>query len=88
MCYHHNGAVPSQKAIAEAKSTFAGRAVFGNQEERIYVRLASHNGAIYIDLCDDSWVAVRITAEGWQIVSDVPVKFIRAPGMRPLSTAG
>jgi hypothetical protein len=84
MCYHTCGRVPTRNAVAEARNALAGHALFGRPEEPVYVRLAGHDGAVYVDLCNDSWEAVRITAEGWEVVSYVPVKFIRTPGMRPL----
>ena len=84
MCYHRYSAVPSHKVIADASSTLAGRALYGNSEKQIYVRLAGHDGAIYLDLGNDSWEVVRITGEGWEVVPHAPVKFVRAPGMQAL----
>lgn len=84
MCYHHAGFVPAQKALAEVTNTLAGRALFASPEEQVYVRLAEHNEAIYVDLANKSWEAVRITGEGWDIVPHVPIKFVRAPGMLAL----
>jgi hypothetical protein len=48
------------------------------------VRLAERDGDIYLDLANREWQAVKITATGWQVVSDSPVKFIRPRGMLPL----
>src|SRR6266849_6659215 len=84
MCYHWHGAVPNHKAIAEASSTLAGRALHASSEKQIHVRLAGHDGAIYLDLANGSWQAVRITGEGWEVVPHAPVKFVRAPGMQAL----
>jgi putative DNA primase/helicase len=39
---------------------------------------------LYLDLCDDAWRAVEITAHGWRVIERPPVKFIRTPAMRPL----
>ena len=47
-------------------------------------RLAKHEGAIYLDLCDEEWRAVKVTAEKWEIITNPPVKFIRPVGTRPL----
>jgi hypothetical protein len=70
--------------FAEASSTLAGLALYASSEKQVYVRLANHEGAIYLDLANDSWEAVRITGEGWDVVPHVPVKFIRPPGMQAL----
>ena len=84
MCYHDRGGVPSQRTIADAKNTLAGRALFEGPERQVYVRLAQQDGAIYLDLGNRSWEAVRITSEGWEIVSHTPVKFARGVGMQAL----
>src|SRR5271170_687826 len=62
ICYRHRDAVPSQKAIADAKNTLAGRAQFSSPEERVHMRLAGTDNAIYLDLGDSSWEVVKITA--------------------------
>jgi hypothetical protein len=84
MCYHQYRGVPSQRAIADAKNTLAGRALFEGSETQVYVRLARQDGAIYLDLGSSSWEAIRITTEGWDIVPHTPVRFVRAPGMQAL----
>jgi hypothetical protein len=51
-----------------------------------HVRLAEHDSAIYIDLCDDQWRQVKITESDWKVITseDSPVRFVRAKGMLPL----
>jgi hypothetical protein len=83
-CYYHRDAVPSQKAIADAKNTLTGRAQFSSPEQRVHMRVAGADNAIYLDLGDSSWEVVKITPEGWEIIADPPIKFYRAPGMLPL----
>src|SRR5260370_37127393 len=61
-----------------------GQARYEAPEYRVSIRVAGHDDAIYLDLADNSWEAVKITADGWQIVADVPVKFRRPPGMEAL----
>jgi hypothetical protein len=51
----------------------------------VFVRVAPCGGNIYLDLCDDDRQVVEITPHGWSIVSDSPVYFRRAKGMRALS---
>lgn len=86
MSFHHLGAAPSQRALVEARTVFAGRARYSGREIQVYVRVAGHDGAIYIDLGNKSWEAVRITDKGWDVVPDVPIKFLRTPGMQALSS--
>ena len=52
----------------------------------IYTRIAEHEGAVYIDLADDEWRAVRVTPAGWEVVSNPPVRFRRPNGLLPLPT--
>jgi hypothetical protein len=80
MCYHREGFVPSQAILAEVINTLAGKAVFDSPQKGAYVRVAESDGAIYIDLGNDSWEAIKITGEGWNLVPHAPVTFLRAPG--------
>jgi hypothetical protein len=50
----------------------------------VHVRVAEHEGALYVDLADDHWRAVEVTPAGWQIISTPPVRFRRSPGLLPL----
>jgi len=51
-------------------------------------RVASHENAIYIDLGGAEWEVIEITAAGWSVVQNPPVRFRRTTGMleipRPL----
>jgi hypothetical protein len=76
--------VPSAAALQDALSALAGRARFDGAEIETFVRIAGHGGCIYLDLCDRDWRVVKITAEGWEVVGDSPVKFRRARGMLAL----
>jgi hypothetical protein len=49
-----------------------------------HIRVAEHNGRIYLDLCNDEWQAVECTRHNWDVIDNPPVKFIRRPGMLPL----
>jgi hypothetical protein len=60
------------------------RAQFDAPERTIHVRVAEHEGRIYLDLADKGWRAVEISADGWRIIGSPPVRFRRAPGMLPL----
>src|SRR4030095_12905986 len=83
-CYHHEGFVPSHNALGEAINTLAGRASYSGPGKPVHTRLAEDNGALYLDLCNESWEVVRITAEGWEVASYAPVNFARAPDMLAL----
>ena len=65
-------------AVIEAKAVFEG------DEHDISVRVGAHNDRVYVDLRDDRWRAIEISADGWRIVDEPPVRFCRTGGMRPL----
>jgi hypothetical protein len=84
--YHSgNGKAASSAAMEEAIAFFEGEALCGEQQT-VHTRLAAHGDAIYLDLCNEQWQAVKITAKGWRVVSNPPVKFRRARGMLALPT--
>ena len=68
---------PSAQALTDARATIGARAVFDAPERQVFTRIAKHERAVYLDLCNDSWEAVEITASGWRIVPEPPVKFVR-----------
>ena len=57
----------------------------GVEGRKIFTRIAHLDDAVYIDLCDEQWHAVEITADGWKIVTNPPVRFRRVKGMESLS---
>jgi hypothetical protein len=48
------------------------------------VRVAEHEGAIYLDLADELWRSVEVTRAGWRVIDDPPVRFRRSRGMLSL----
>lgn len=74
---------PSSNAIGDALSVLDGLCTFDGAEVPLAVRIAKHRGALYYDLGDDTWRAVKITAEGWEVVQRYPVSFRRPDGLRP-----
>lgn len=77
---------PGVQAFNDAIRLIASIAVFDGENRRVFVRLAEHEGSIYLDLANDTWQAVRITKNGWDVVenSECPVRFIRRRGMGAL----
>ena len=50
----------------------------------VHVRVAYDADHLYIDLGDEEWRAIRVTASGWAVVTSPPVQFRRTPDVRPL----
>lgn len=84
MSFHDRGMAPSSQAVAAASKVLAGMAIFENPERSVQVRMARRDQVIYVDLADKERNVVRITSEGWNVIRDVPVRFWRPSGMRPL----
>lgn len=79
-------ALPSQ-SVADAVATLEARALIEGQEKPVYLRVApGPSGSIYLDLANDRWEAVHITAAGWKVVSNHGVAFLRPKGMKALPT--
>ncbi len=68
--YRETGKSPGAQAIRAAQELFEAKALFDGEESPINLRVANHQGKLYLDLCDRAWRAVEIDAEGWRIVID------------------
>lgn len=75
---------PGAQAVEDALRTLEARAQFDGPECQVATRIAELDGAIFLDLANADWQAVRITSTGWEVVSDPPVRFRRTRGMLPL----
>jgi hypothetical protein len=82
--YDLKGKPPSSQALQDAIGVLEAKALFDWPQDQLFVRVAERGDAIYIDLCNDNWEVVEITARGWRVISDPPVRFRRAKGMLPL----
>ena len=79
---------PHAQGLQDALATLEAKAVFEGPEHPTFVRLAEYEGAIFLDLADDRWRAVKVTPHGWSIVEAdaVPVRFRRPRGLSALPT--
>jgi hypothetical protein len=75
---------PTAEAFASALGVIEAKAHYDSPEQSVFLRVGQHGDRYYIDLCDDRWRAIEIDADGWRVVSDPPIRFRRAAGMRPL----
>ncbi len=77
---------PNSQAVQDAHAVIGGKAVYDGNEQEVAVRLAAHDGTIYLDLCDADWRVVEIDANGWRVIPGhlSPIRFIRKHGMLAL----
>lgn len=82
--YEALGKPPHSRAVLDTIEHLEAKAQFDGPQRSVYVRVAELSGAIYVDLANERWDAVEITESGWRLVSDPPVRFRRARGMKAL----
>ena len=82
--YKAEGKAPSNAALDDKRRMLEGVARFEGETHPVFSRVASIGRTLYLDLGDEDWQAVAITAEGWQVVSHPPARFRRSPAMQAL----
>jgi hypothetical protein len=86
--YERTWDAPSPTALSAALNVLEAQAQFDGPQRNVAVRLAEQDGGIYLDLADEFWRCVQISANGWRIADDSPVRFRRSAGMQPLPLPG
>jgi hypothetical protein len=83
--FRAEGTYANGDALKDAIDHLEG-AAFRCQEREAHIRVAGHEGCIYVDLANAKWEIVRITSQGWSVIpaNEAPVKFIRTRAMRPM----
>jgi hypothetical protein len=67
--------------LSEVVATLKATARVHGELRDVFLRVGQKDGRLYLDLGGPDWRCVELSAEGWRVVSDVPVLFRRAPGM-------
>jgi hypothetical protein len=75
---------PNAQALTDALGVLEARAHFDAPAHPVSVRIAEVDGILYLDLANDRWEVVEITAEGWRVTANASIRFRRARGMLPL----
>ncbi|MCZ6836985.1 MAG: bifunctional DNA primase/polymerase [Planctomycetota bacterium] len=82
--YKTIGKAPNSQSLSDAIGVLEGKGLFDGPEHRVHVRLAEHEGAIYLDLADEHGHIVCVTLHGWDLLTETPVRFRRPRGMQTL----
>lgn len=77
------GIAPGSEALAAAMTLLEAQAQFEGPIRTLHNRIAWHEGAIWYDLSDPAWRAVRVHPSGWEIVPNPPILFRRYAHQRP-----
>jgi hypothetical protein len=77
------GKRPSQ---AELRSTCDRLEVYALDApvDDVHVRVALAGGRVFIDLADDRGRVVEVGPDGWEVIDNAPVHFVRPASLRPL----
>ena len=79
------GRVPKSDVMSDAVRTIEFVAS-KSERKQVFTRTASHDGRLYLDLGGEDWSAVEVASDGWRVISNPPVHFVRPRGMLPLPT--
>ncbi len=77
-------AAPSKNALEECLAAVEARAVARGKRYTAFFRVAEYDGRVYLDLANDDWQAIEASKNGWAVVAEVPIKFVRREGMLSL----
>jgi phage/plasmid primase-like uncharacterized protein len=78
--YRATEGAPNPTAMNSALAVLMAKAQYEGEEREVHLRVAGHGNCIYLDLVDKDWHVVEIDADGWRLVNNAPVKFIRRKG--------
>lgn len=84
--YKARGGAPRAQSVNDALEAIQSAAIFDGPQHAVGLRIAGHQSEVFVDLCDDTWRVVHITAAGWKVIesTDCPIRFVRRAGMLPL----
>ncbi len=79
-----NGKSASEASIKQASFALSGIARHEGQQQRVYLRMADFEGGHCIFIGDERLRVIEVTAKGWHILDDAPVKFYKPASMQGL----
>jgi hypothetical protein len=84
--YQQHRKTPSSQALQDALGVIQGQARYEGSTREVHTRIAEHEETIYLDLADEAWRVVRISADGWHVISadEAPIRFRRPRGLLAL----
>jgi hypothetical protein len=83
--YTQHDRAPTEQSLKVALATLRGQARFEGEACEVFTRIAKTEAGYWLDLCNDAWQCVQITATGWAVVAGAGAPlFTRSASMRPL----
>jgi hypothetical protein len=87
--YKETRGAPASQSLSSVQTVLSGMARFEGKAEEVYLRVAYHDGRLYLDLANKERDIWCITPAGWFKCGQenpCPVRFRRPAGMLPLPT--
>ncbi len=82
-CAHDRA--PNESSLKVALATLRGQAQFEGETCEVFTRIAKTGAGYWLDLCNDTWQCIQVTATGWAVMAgDGAPLFTRSSSMRPL----
>lgn len=75
---------PGTEALYGAMNVLEAMALFDGYECTLHNRVAPAEDGVWIDMADEKWRAIKVTADGWHIVENPPILFKRYSHQKPL----
>ena len=82
--FQERGKAPCKQVRDDALGVIKPQALYDGPEQDVFLRVAGYGDKIFLDLANPAWEAVEISADGWKVVNNPPVKFWRPQGMYAL----
>lgn len=83
--FRRYGQAVKPQVRSEALAVLEAQARFDSPTQPVHVRVAHHEGNMYLDLGNAAHEVVRVTRSGWEVTTDSPVRFTRPKGMTALA---
>ncbi len=75
--YEQTEKSPNSEALRQALNVIEAKAIFDGPEITLSLRVAEFENALWYDLANGAWQAVKITPDGWTVVDSPPILFRR-----------
>ena len=83
--YTQHDRAPTETSLKVALATLRGQAQFEGETCEVFTRIAKTDAGYWLDLCNDAWQCVHVTATGWAVVAGAGAPlFTRSASMRSL----
>lgn len=80
--YDETGKAPGSDAMNQALGVFEMKAMYEGEERTLARRCTKYEGSYYYDLADSNWSNIVISKDGWKVVDNAPILFIRNKNMK------